>query len=218
MNNVKTQSVKVSGTGTVTSGKSPLERIADALNDNEQAATEVTEAVEAPVVLEQPRTNIDDQDGNEGIIEKAISEEAPVGGFLDVKKLPDQEPSMKISDRPRFDAQAVADPKKDDDDEGGILPYASTKFNSQSAEGSQFHPIGTNKDELNSKGKYEISGFKIQYIPKGQVATVSEDVRDFFDTVDEAIVRINGNKYIRPDGVVARITAGAPALCSSERE
>jgi hypothetical protein len=203
MNNLNVSELKITGVGTVTKAKSVLEKFAEEENEAEiqkTVATEEITAVEAEI--------------SKHSISEIIPEENET--FVEAAKASGTTPELKISTKPGFDPNTVANVmSRDDGIDGGIM---TGKMNNVVSEGSILKSIGPNTKEISVKNQCEISGFSIQYIPKGTKSIASREVVDYYDDIDDAKKRFNGDSYFTQDGVIAKISRGAPIICVEDRQ
>ena len=99
----------------------------------------------------------------------------------------------KISDKPGFNPSSTQDGRVDRKNEGGISKSQSTGITGMSDKdhGSIIEPmVGDIPD------KYELTGFTVSYLVPGTRDIQSQEVRTFFDKLDEAKASINGRKYM----------------------
>jgi hypothetical protein len=206
MNEINAEDMIVKGIGTVTPGKSPMERLAE--EEENEGGVEKTEnlAVPAnePVVIDKYEIGKEVVEESEGMVTKTEMKEEEL---VELKR------SHKKGFDPNSTINAV---HADGDNEGGVL--ANRMAVPQDAEGNQFVAPGSNTEEIETKDKYEITGFSIQYQPHGSKGIASEEVRDFYDTMDEIIKRVKADSYMKPDGNIGRISRGAPVICFNDRQ
>jgi hypothetical protein len=206
MNNLKI-GIKITGKGYVMKAdKSPLEKLVE--NQENEAVVEqiVNEAVPAAEpVIEKHNIGEVVEEEKEASVQPVIVEESVQ---LELKQ------SKKKGFNPNSISNAVY--SVDDDNDGGVI--ANKMAIPQDAEGSQFIPPGANTVENDTKDKFEVTGFSIQYQPKGSMGIASENVRDYYDTLIEAMDKFKEDTYLKPDGNLSRISAGAPVICYNERQ
>lgn len=206
MNNLKTGVVQIKGKGKLIHSKSPLEQIVEETEN--EASVSIVENMAVPAsepVIEKHQVG--------EIIEKEI--EASVEPVI-VKE--NEMVELPKSKRTGFNPNSVSNVVHaiNTEDDGGVV--ANKMAIPQDAEGSQFIPIGNNAEEIETKNKYEITGFSIQYQPKGSKGIASEEVRDYYDSLDESIQRFNNDTYLKPDGTISRISRGGPVICFNDRQ
>jgi hypothetical protein len=165
----------------------------------------INESVPAEeVVIEKHAIGETTPEEPEGGVEKRIMEGPE---FVQLKK------SNKAGFNPNATVNVL---NSKDDNEGGVM--ANKMSIQQDDEGSQLVEEGSNKIDQESVGKYEVTGFMIQYTPVGSKGIASERVRDYYKTKEEAYSRFEGDTYLKPDGVKSKIFSGAPVLCFDERQ
>lgn len=212
MNQLKLGGLKVKGRayiqrkGDLDMEKSPLEKIVE--KEENEAMVEKAENLAVPA--------------SEPVIEKhaidEIVEESPEAIVEPATVTATEQLELKQSKKKGFDPKSTTNAVHADDEEhdGGVM--ANKMAAPQEAEGSQYTPPGANEVENDTKNKYEVSGFNIRYIPKGSKGIASEAVRDYYDTLKEAMERFNKENYIKPDGNVAYISIGSPIVCFNDRQ
>jgi len=155
-----------------------------------------------------------------------VTEEAPVAQtvVLDEAKIVTKATLSPAKSAP-FDPTAITNALLDSEDEGGAAPYRSTgltasgQVTSTDEEGLTIKPT-PNMDDSPIEGKYELTGIMVEYEPKIGAAKKSVNIRDFFDTLEQAYLSVNGNKYLMPvpNGYkVATIMSGRPVICYNDR-
>ena len=125
----------------------------------------------------------------------------------------EKQTELPISEKEPFNPNLSQDARVSDDNEGGIVPNTTTGATGMS---------GTSQaridEEKRNNDMFELGGFKIQYKLPNSKDVIGEDVRDFYDTIEEARNSIveDGiyNKKLK-DGSIVRssITMGAPIIC-----
>lgn len=212
MNQLKLNGLKVSGKAYIQRKgdldmelKSPLEQIVE--NEEKEGAIEKTENIAVPAaepVLEKHAIEDIVEEGPEAIVEPATTVET-------------EQVELKQSKKKGFDPRSTTNAvhADDEDNDGGVM--ANKMAVPQDAEGSQYTPPGANEVENDTKNKYEVTGFNVQYRPKGSKGIASEAVRDYYDTLKEAMERFEKENYTKPDGIVAYISTGAPEISFNER-
>jgi hypothetical protein len=155
-----------------------------------------------------------------------VTEEAPTAQtiVLDESKIVTEAKLSPAKSVP-FDPTAITNALLDSEDEGGAAPYRSTgltasgQVTSTDEEGLTIKPT-PNMDDSPIEGQYEITGFTVEYEPKISAAKRAVSIRDFFETLEQAYLSINGNKYLMPvpNGYkVATIMSGRPVICYNDR-
>ena len=111
------------------------------------------------------------------------------------------EPVLEASPKPGFDPLKVGDARFDQpDNEGGV--------------------IAPTKRRIESEGAVMLTGIKVSYYVGAEIT--SHDVRQDFDTVDDAKASIINSKScyaMTPRGLkLAEIAAGAPRISEGDKE
>lgn len=208
MNQIKLDGLRIHGNGVVMkSNKNLLAELVEQEDKNEAVVEQTTnEAVPAAeLVIEKYAIGEVVENEPEASVQPVIIEESVQ---LELKQ------SKKRGFNPNSVSNAVY--AADDDHDGGVI--ANKMAIPQDAEGSQFIPPGANTVENDNKDKFEVTGFSIQYQPKGSMGIASENVRDYYDTLIDAMDRFKEDTYLKPDGNLSRISAGAPVICYNERQ
>ena len=133
-----------------------------------------------------------------------------------------EQTELPISDKPGFDPMATQDAIKTNEVEGGITRNTTTGPTGLSGISNSKY----DEDKINA-GKYEITGFKIQYSMPESRDMISEEVIAYYDTLEDAMASIvEDGIYIKniakkdEDDILIRssITMGAPIICHGDTQ
>ena len=232
--NINTPAIKVTGEGTVTSAveENPMEQIATEIGSKTAATEELPkEILNAAEKLQQSKISglsIDKVDVTESSVGLDLAE--PKHNELPVR----EDPTLTQSNKEGFNTDTIADPRKGEGDDGGITTSNNTDENMSVSAGkivgnkttgisggwngrsSQNNKSDMNVDSL--KGKYELTGFSVQYKEEGSVDIIATEIREYYDAIDDAEKTVNSDFYIMKNGIKAEITRGAPIICFNERQ
>lgn len=119
---------------------------------------------------------------------------------------------LSSSDKEEFNDKSCQDARVDESSEGGITSSRTTGPTGMSG-------IDSSKKE-EKKGKYQLTGFNINYTEKGSSDIISESVNDYYEDLDSAMNSIKDDIYMKkmPDGsyVKSSISSGSPIICDEE--
>lgn len=128
-----------------------------------------------------------------------------------------EEPELSDAQKPEFNENIVVDARVDQEKEGGVSKAKSTGMAGLSDSSHAVFKIS--EDYL--KDKYELTGFTVMYTLPGTKDIHSEEVRVYFDSLDQAKDAIKDGKYIHKEKnadtpVEMEITRGAPTISVNE--
>ena len=128
------------------------------------------------------------------------------------------------SAKPEFDPTRIQNALKDDELEGGVFKMRTTGLASMDSEqprGAEYYKPQRELEAGAAHGKYEVSGFTVQYEPKPGGGLSSVQIRDYFDDLETAKASVSPSGYLIPlrSGYkLGRITLGCPVICLNERQ
>lgn len=138
--------------------------------------------------------------------------------------VPSEEKLPVEESKSEFDPNALQDALKDSELEGGVFKMRTTgssALDNEQPKGAEYYKPSRELNSSQAEGKYEVSGFTVQYEPKSGGGLSSVQVRDYFDDIETAKASVSKAGYLIPlkNGYkIGKITLGCPIICLNERQ
>jgi len=205
-----------------------------AKKEADSALAEFIEDKQTPVITTDPEpTPVDPEDIFDPEPQNALEDFDEEGGLAPVK-IPGPTLSrakaistgnIRVNEKEEnFSPGTIQDALINKDTEGGIVTNKSTGSMKTSGDASEEGRQTSGKSQEDDESNYRVYGFTVQYNtqkPSGEITTVTSQVSDYFKDKTEAMITVNGSKYLMPNTdksfSVVDIVSGVPQISLGDR-